>query len=91
MDHRRYRSYVFVARVFASDVFTALERDVLLDAAEGLLLARSLDTPEVEELAENVEAALEGLVAGRRIQSRTAVELRERIADCGPQRVALAA
>ena len=38
MNGQRYRSYLFISRVLRSDLFTALEREVLTDAAEGLLL-----------------------------------------------------
>jgi hypothetical protein len=84
MDERRYKSYLFISRVFDSDIFNLLERDVLRDAAEGLLLTRSPDSPEIAELEQNVDAALAGMRATRRIHATTAAELRERITDCGP-------
>jgi hypothetical protein len=41
MNDRRYRRYVRISQVLRLDVFNPLEQEVLLDAAEGLLLMRS--------------------------------------------------
>jgi hypothetical protein len=91
VDDRRYKSYLFISRVFESDIFNALEREVLIDAAEGMLLMRSPDPQEIEELELNVSAALEGMTASRRIHETTAAELKDRIRDCGPSPVPLIA
>ena len=68
-----------------SDLFSAPERAVLLDAAEGLLLMRSSDSLEIGELEANVDATLKNLIAARRIHATTAAEWRKRIASCGPE------
>jgi hypothetical protein len=91
MNDRRYRSYLHVSRVFSSDLFNALEREVLLDAAEGLLLMSSPHSSEMSELEGKVDAALEGLIAAGRIHAAAAAELRVRISECGPPRVTLVA
>ena len=91
MNVDRYRSYLFISQVFRSDLFNSLERDVLADAAEGLLLAQDPTSPEIEELELNVEAALDGMTVGGRIRAATATELRERIHECGPRELTLAA
>jgi hypothetical protein len=84
MNDRRYKSYVEVSRLLRSDLFDPGERAVLLDAAEGLLLMRSPDSPELGELEANVDATLEGLIADGRVKAKTAAQLRERIGACGP-------
>jgi len=84
MTDRRYKSYVYVSRVLCSDFFSAREREVLLDAAEGLLLMRAPEPVEISELESNIDLTLGDLVADRRIQERTAAELRERMHECGP-------
>ena len=88
MNEHRYRNYLFVADVVRSEVFTPVERELLRDAAEGLLLAR---TPgdETEEIAMQVSAVLDELVSTERLRYATAVELRARIEDCGPGAVLL--
>jgi hypothetical protein len=91
MNGRRYKSYVHVSRVLRSDLFNAFEREVLLDAAEGLLLMRSPEPVEIGELEANVDATLDGLIAARRIHATTAAELRERICECGPESATLIA
>ena len=85
MNDRRYKSYVYISRVLRSDLFSPPEREVLLDAAEGLLLMRSSDLFEIGELEANVDAALDDLVAARRIHATTAAEWKKRIAECGPE------
>jgi hypothetical protein len=91
MNDRRYKSYVHISRVLRSDLFSPSERAVLLDAAEGLLLMRSSDSFEIGELEANVDATLNDLIAGRRIDAKTAAEWRERIAECGPEGALIAA
>jgi hypothetical protein len=91
MNDQRYKSYLFISRVLKSDLFDALEREVLTDAAEGLLLAREPDSGQIEDLELNAKAALDGMTAARRIHGTTAAELFERIRECGPEPVAIAA
>ena len=89
MNGHRYRNYLFVLEVLESDVFTDVERDLLADAAEGLLLTRLPGSDEIEELGIQVAAVLDELVASDRLRYGTAVELRARIAECGPAGAAL--
>ena len=89
MNGHRYRNYLFVLEVLESDVFSQPERDVLADAAEGLLLTRLPSTEEVAEIAAQVSAVLDDLVTTDRLRYATAVELRARIAECGPAGAAL--
>ena len=84
MNDRRYKSYVYVSQVLRSDFFDAREREVLLDAAEGLLLMRAPEPVDIGELEANIDLTLDDLIADRRIQAGTAAELRERIYECGP-------
>jgi hypothetical protein len=91
MNDQRYKSYLFISRVLKSDLFSALEREVLTDAAEGLLLTREPDSAHIEGLELNAKAALDGMSAARRIHGTTAAEIFERIRDCGPPPLAIAA
>ena len=84
MNDERYKSYLFISRVLRSDLFNALEREVLTDAAEGLLLTRDAGAAQIEDLELNTKAALGGMAAARRIHGTTAAEIFERIRDCGP-------
>ena len=84
MNQHRYRNFLFVADVLASDVFTSVEREILHDAAEGLLLAREAGDG-TDEIQMQVSAVLEELVSTDRLRYATAVELRARIEDCGPR------
>jgi hypothetical protein len=91
MNDCRYRSYVEVSRLLSSDLFNALEREVLMDAAEGLLLMGTPDEWEMAELESTVGAALAGLIAAERIHVAVAADLRRRIRECGPPGRALIA
>lgn len=91
MTGGRYKSYLFISRVLRSDLFNALEREVMTDAAEGLLLTSEPDSEQIEQLELNAKAALDGMAAAGRIHGTTAAEIFQRIRDCGPEPLALAA
>jgi hypothetical protein len=89
MTGDRYRNYRFVREVLYADVFGPTEREILADAAEGLLLSRSVYGAEVDDLRQQVSVVLDELVASDRMRYGTAVELRTRIEECGPDAGAL--
>ena len=75
MNDRRYRSYVHISRTLRSDLFNAFEQ-VLLD---------------VDQLEANIDAVLQGLIAGGRIHPTIAADLRKGIWRCGPRTTAAVA
>ena len=91
MNDRRYKTYLQVSRTLRSDLFNAFEQEVLLDAAEGLLLMRAPDPDELGELEANIDAVLLRLIAVGRVHPTTAGDLRERIWECGPDTASVAA
>jgi transposase len=91
MNDRRYKNYQSVARSLSSELFDAPERGLLRDAAEGMLLMRSADSKELDELTANVDAVLASMINEHRIDARTAGRLRTRIGKCGPTGATLAA
>ena len=84
MDGHRYRNYRFVLDVVESDIFSEEERAILTDGAEGLLLTRFPSGDEVDEISSQVSAVLDELVTTDRLRYGAAVELRAKIAQCGP-------
>ena len=84
MNERRYRSYVHVTRLLRSDLFGELDRDILQDAAEGMLLARSREEGETEELSTKASTVLAELVLLGRVNASTALEVQSSIHACGP-------
>ncbi len=86
MNGERYRNYLIVLEALDSGVFSSDERELLADAAEGLLLARGPRSDETDELEAQVVAILDELVAGARLRRANALELRARIVACGPAR-----
>jgi hypothetical protein len=91
VNSHRYRNYRYVSQLLASDLFNAFERDILRDAAEGLLLMSSPDSFDLGEHEATVDAALAGLEAGKRIDAETAAALRKRITECGPREATVVA
>ena len=89
MDSHRYHNYRFVLDVLKSDIFSEADRAILADCAEGLLLTRTPGGDEVDEISSQVSAVLDELVTTDRLRYTTAVELRARIAQCGPAGAAL--
>ncbi|MGZ8693592.1 MAG: hypothetical protein ACXWZT_12810 [Gaiellaceae bacterium] len=89
MNAFRYRNYRFVLDVIESDIFSEAERAILADGAEGLLLTKVPRGDEVDEISSQVSAVLDELVTTDRLRYTTAVELRARIAQCGPAGAAL--
>jgi hypothetical protein len=88
MTDERYHAYRQVMAALATDgatVLTPAERELLCDAAEGYLLMRSRDGEEASELAANVAAVLESVVASRRWREETATAVQNAIEACGPR------
>lgn len=85
MTHSRYRAYRRISReldLLSCEALADPERELLRDAAEGLLLARTLE--EVEELRARVALALSLLVGLGRWSDAAADEIWGRILACGP-------
>jgi hypothetical protein len=83
----RYRAYRQVMDALATDgadVLIKTEREILCDAAEGYLLMRPDSGGEATELAANVAAVLDSLVATRRWRTETAAAVQRAIEACGP-------
>jgi hypothetical protein len=80
----RYNAYRHLQSSLALANFTDSERELLRDAAEGFLLAGSLDCEELAELALTVVVTLEGVVAGGRMSRWAAEHAKAWIDACGP-------
>jgi hypothetical protein len=79
----RYNAYRYFLSSLELADFTESERALFGDAAEGFLLGRS-DSPELAELANAVEIALEGVVRSGRLSPWAAEQARSWIEACGP-------
>ena len=91
MTATRYRAYRRVRRdldVFVPASLADTEKELLTDAAEGLLLAREYDD-EVEELRGRVAVALSLLVGLQRCSDDAADALWARFIACGPPSAAV--
>jgi len=80
----RYNAYRYLRSSLELANFTESERELLCDAAEGFLLAESLDSDELAELALTVIVTLEGVVDSGRMSRWAAEHAKAWIDACGP-------
>lgn len=86
MTTRRYIAYRRIRAeldLLSDEALAASEKDLLLDAAEGLLLARET-CEEVQELRSRTAMALSLLVGLGRWSDAAADQMWQWIVDCGP-------
>ena len=95
MDHRRYRAYRRVCDLLDSSEAAAVgddERELIRDMAEAMLLTRSADADDLEEVSNSACAALKDLTARGDLSRPAASDLWEGICMAGPEpRVAVPA
>jgi hypothetical protein len=84
MTHSRYNAYRHLVSSLELANFTDAERELLTDAAEGFLLAHSLETEELVDLAVTVVVTLEAAVECGRMSRWTAEQAKTWIDACGP-------
>jgi hypothetical protein len=84
MTRARYDAYRQLVSSLELAGFTAPEREILCDAAEGFLLARSFRCAELEELSLNVSVTLAAVVESGRMSRWAAEQARAWIDACGP-------
>lgn len=84
MTRTRYHAFRYLRSSLEFADFTQSEEDILTDAAEGFLLADSLDSEELAELALTVVVTLEGAIDAGRISRWGAEHAKTWIDACGP-------
>jgi hypothetical protein len=84
MTHTRYKAYRNLLSSLGLTSLTETERELLRDAAEGFLLAQSLDSDELAELSLTVTVTLEGVVASGRMSRWSAEHTKTWVEACGP-------
>ena len=84
MTYTRYNAYRYLVSSLELATFTDSEMELLRDAAEGFLLAPSLDCEELAELALTVVVTLEVVVDSGRMSRWAAEQAKAWIDACGP-------
>jgi hypothetical protein len=84
MTRTRYNAYRYLLSSLELANFTEGERVLLADAAEGFLLAPSLDSEELVELAQAVVVTLEAVVESGRMSRWAAEQAKLWVDACGP-------
>ena len=84
MTRSRYKAYRYLLSSLELANFTEAEREILRDAAEGFLLAPSLDSEELAELALTVIVTLGTVVESGRMSRWAADQAKLWVDACGP-------
>jgi hypothetical protein len=84
MTRTRYNAYRYLRSSLELADFTESEREILGDAAEGFLLARSPDSDEFAELSKTVVVTLDGVIQSGRMSRWAAGQAKAWIDACGP-------
>jgi hypothetical protein len=86
MNSFRYDAYRKVRYRIGTWGFSQLEAELLQDAAEALLLARSLDDEELDEVTQTASVVIDQALAASRLGRVQANDLCARLGACGPPR-----
>jgi len=87
MRYEAYRRVIAVLDELDSPELDADEREVLADAAEGLLLTREGEEHERDKILLDAWLVLSSLVRTGRWRYRAAEQMRRMLEACGPERV----
>jgi hypothetical protein len=82
----RYRAYRTARASIAVSPLSGEERALLLDAVEGMLLARAHEDDDLRESELQMWCVLHDAVADERLEPEEAEALREEIEQSGPRR-----
>jgi hypothetical protein len=88
LRYESYRRVLAVLDELEEPELDTEERDVLRDAAEGLLLTRAGEETERDKILLDAWLVLSGLVRTGRWRYRAAEQMRRMLEACGPDRVA---
>jgi len=88
LRYEAYRRVLTVLDELESPELEGEEREVLADAAEGLLLTRDNEQHERDKLLLDAWLVLSSLVRTGRWRYRAAEQMRRMLEACGPERVA---
>ncbi len=84
MTRARYHAFRHLQSALDLAEFTESERELLTDAAEGFLLADSLESDELADLTLTVVVTLEGAIDAGRMSRWAAEHARAWVDACGP-------
>lgn len=84
MNEQRYAAYRRVMAALEIGNLLPAEREIARDAAEGMLLVRTIDSPELPKVALDMSLVLHDAVADQRLHVAVADEVKELMDQCGP-------
>lgn len=84
MNGHRYAAYRRVIAALEIGNLLPAEREIARDAAQGMLLSRTIDSPEVPRVALDMSLVLRDAVADQRLHLAVAEEVKHLMEECGP-------
>jgi hypothetical protein len=84
VNEHRYAAYRRVMAALEIGNLLPAEHAVARDAAQGMLLSRTIDSPELPRVALDMSLVLHDAVAGRRLNLAVAEEVKQLMEECGP-------
>jgi hypothetical protein len=84
VNEHRYTAYRRVMAALEIGNLLPVEREIAREAAQGMLLSRTIDSPELPGLALDMSLVLHDAVAGRRLNDAVAEEVKHLMEECGP-------
>jgi hypothetical protein len=84
LNEQRYAAYRQVMAALEIGNLLPAEREIARNAAEGMLLSRTIDSPELPKVALDMSLVLHDAVAARRLNFAVAEEVKQLMEECGP-------
>lgn len=84
MNGHRYAAYRRVIAALEIGNLLPAEREIARDAAQGMLLSRTIDSHEVPRVALDMSLVLRDAVVDRRLHVAVAEEVKHLMEECGP-------
>jgi hypothetical protein len=85
VNGHRYAAYRHLIVALEIGNLLPAERVIARDAAQGMLLARSIASPEFPHIALDMSVLLSDAVAARRLNVTVAEEVKRLMEECGPR------
>jgi hypothetical protein len=85
VNGHRYAAYRRLIVALEIGNLLPAERVIARDAAQGMLLARSIESPEFPHVALDMSVLLRDAVAARRLNVTVAEEVKRLMEECGPR------
>jgi hypothetical protein len=84
VNEHRYAAYRRAIAALEIGNLLPAERAIARDAAQGMLLSRTMDSPELPRVALDMSLVLHDAVVAHRLNFAVAEEVKQLMEECGP-------